>query len=181
MGHLLANRPNEVLDIDFSFLEPSRDEHEQVLVITDVFSEFIQVIPTQDQRAFTVASIFIKEWFYQFGVPARLHSDQGKCFESVIVHQLCTLYDIHKARTTPYHPQGNGQCEHFNHKMYLLCTLSAEQKSHRPQYLPQLVLNYNSAVHQIMGESPHFLMFGQETQLLVDFLLGRISKPWRGL
>lgn len=178
MGHLLANRPNEVLAIDFSFLEPSRDGLEQVLVITDVFSKFTQVIPTRDQRASTVASVLLKEWFYRFGVPARLHSDQGRCFENAIVHQLCALYNIQKTRTTPYHPQGNGQCERFNRTMHnLLRTLSAEQKTRWPQYLPQLVFSYNTTVHQTTDESPHFLMFGQEPQLPVDFLLGRIAEP----
>lgn len=181
MGHLLANRPNEVLAIDFSYLEPSRDGLEQVLVITDVFSKFTQVIPTRDQRASTVASVLIKEWFYRFGVPSRLHSDQGRCFESAIVHQLCVLCNIQKTRTTPYHPQGNGQCERFNRTMHnLLRTLSDEQKSHWPEYLPQLVFSYNTAVHQTTEESPHFLMFGQEAQLPIDFLLGRISEPRRG-
>ena len=37
LGHLLASRPNEVVAIDFSFLEPARDGTEQVLVPTDVF------------------------------------------------------------------------------------------------------------------------------------------------
>lgn len=181
MGHLLATRPNEVVAIDFSYLEPSRDGFEQVLVLTDVFSKFTQVVPTRDQRASTVAGVLLKEWFYRFGVPARLHSDQGRCFESAIVHQLCDLYQIQKTRTTPYHPQGNGQCERFNRTMHnLLRTLSTEQKHHWPQYLPQLVFSYNTTVHQTTQESPHFLMFGQEPQLPVDFLLGRIPGPQSG-
>ncbi|XP_049332461.1 retrovirus-related Pol polyprotein from transposon opus [Astyanax mexicanus] len=177
MGHLLASRPNEVVAIDFSFLEPTRDGTEQVLVITDVFSKFTQVIPTRDQRASTVAKALVQHWFYRYGVPARLHSDCGASFESSLVRQLCDLYGIQKTRTTPYHPQGNGQCERFNRTMHnLLRTLSQEQKNHWPDYLPQLVFNYNSSIHQSTGESPHFLLFGQEPQLPVDFLLGRVQE-----
>ncbi|KAL6473508.1 hypothetical protein MHYP_G00170690 [Metynnis hypsauchen] len=176
LGHLLASRPNEVVAIDFSFLEPARDGTEQVLVLTDVFSKFTLVVPTRDQRASTVASVLIKDWFYRYGVPARLHSDCGRSFESALVHQLCDLYGVQKTRTTPYHPQGNGQCERFNRTMHnLLRTLSHEQKTRWPDYLPQLVFSYNSAVHQSTGESPHFLMFGQEPQLPIDFLLGRVE------
>ncbi|KAL7841777.1 hypothetical protein SRHO_G00254680 [Serrasalmus rhombeus] len=177
MGHLFASRPNEIVAIDFSFLEPARDGTEQVLVITDVFSKFTQVIPTRDQRAPTVANVLIKDWFYRYGVPARLHSDCGRSFESALVRQLCDLYGVQKTRTTPYHPQGNGQCERFNRTMHnLLRTLSEEQKGRWPDYLAQLVFNYNSAIHQSTGESPHFLMFGQEPQLPVDFLLGRVQE-----
>ncbi|XP_048093787.1 uncharacterized protein LOC125291202 [Alosa alosa] len=62
----------------------------------------------------------------------------------------------------------------------LLRTLSAEQKSHWPEYLPQLVFSYNTTIHQSTGESPHFIMFGQEPQLPIDFLLGRVPEPEGG-
>ncbi len=38
MGHLLASRPNEILTIDFTVLEPTRSGLEKVLVMTDVFT-----------------------------------------------------------------------------------------------------------------------------------------------
>lgn len=181
MGHLLASRPNEILAIDFSFLEPARDGREQVLVLTDVFSKYTQVIPTRDQRAATVADVLIKEWFYKYGVPVRLHSDQGRSFESTLIQQLCDFYGIKKSRTTPYHPQGNGQCERFNRTLHnLLRTLPVEQKSRWPEYLPQLLFSYNTTPHQTTGQSPYFLMFGREPQLPVDFLLGRVGDPTAG-
>ncbi|KAI3365436.1 hypothetical protein L3Q82_010520, partial [Scortum barcoo] len=89
MGHLLASHPNEMLAIDFTLLEPSRSEFENVLVMTDVFSKFTVAVPTRDQRASTVAQVLICEWFYKFGIPSRLHSDQGRSFESSLIEQLC--------------------------------------------------------------------------------------------
>uniref|UniRef100_A0A3P9KI47 Gypsy retrotransposon integrase-like protein 1 n=1 Tax=Oryzias latipes TaxID=8090 RepID=A0A3P9KI47_ORYLA len=181
LGHLLASRPNEILAIDFSMLEPARDGREQVLVMTDVFSKFTQVVPTRDQRASTVADILIKEWFYKFGVPTRLHSDQGRCFENNIIYQLCELYGVEKSRTTPYHPQGNGQCERFNRTLHdLLRTIPVDQKHRWPEYLPQVLFSYNTTPHQSTGHSPFLLMFGREPQLPVDFLLGRIEEPVAG-
>lgn len=178
MGHLLASKPNEILAIDFSFLEPAHDGRDQVLVMTDVFSKFTQVVPTRDQRASTVADILVREWFYKYGIPARLHSDQGRSFENTIIYQLCELYGIRKSRTTPYHPQGNGQCERFNRTLHdLLRTLSMEQKHHWPQYLPQLLFNYNTTPHQSTSFSPYLLMFGREPLLPVDFMLGHIESP----
>lgn len=46
--------------------------------------------------------------------------------------------------------------------------------------LPQVLFSYNTTPHQATGESPHFLMFGQEPRLPVDFLLGRVSNPVKG-
>lgn len=39
MGHLLASRPNEILAIDYTTLEPAQNGAENVLVLTDVFSK----------------------------------------------------------------------------------------------------------------------------------------------
>ena len=181
MGHLLASRPNEILAIDFTTMDPSRTGLEHVLVITDVFSKYTLAIPTRDQRASTVAQVIVKEWFYKLGVPGRIHSDQGRSFEASLIHQLCGLYGIQKSRTTPYHPAGNGQCERFNRTLHdLLRTLPPSRKRDWVDCLPQVTFCYNTTPHQATGETPYFLMFGQEPRLPVDFLLGRVSEPVAG-
>ena len=181
MGHLLASRPNEIVAIDFTLLEPSRNGLENVLVMTDVFSKFTVAIPTRDQRASTVAQVLVQEWFYKFGVPGRLHSDQGRNFESSLIHQLCSLYGVTKSRTTPYHPAGNGQCERFNRTLHnLLRTLPVSRKRDWASCLSQVLFCYNTTPHQGTGESPFLLMFGQEPRLPVDFLLGRVQDPVPG-
>ena len=173
MGHLLATRPLETIAIDFTILEPASDGKENVLVITDVFTKFTQAIPTRDQRATTVADVLQREWFVRYGGPRRIHSDQGRNFESALIRELCELYNITKSHTTAYHPQGNAQCERFNSTMHgLLRSLSPEQKRQWPELLPELVQAYNSTPHASTGFSPHFLLFGEEPQLPVDALLG---------
>ncbi len=181
MGHLLASRPNEILAIDFTVLEPSSSGVENVLVMTDVFSKYTLAVPTRDQRAETVAQVLVNEWFYKFGIPGRLHSDQGCNFESSLIRQLCGLYGVVKSRTTPYHPAGNGQCERFNRILHnLLRTLPVSRKRDWVSCLPQVLFYYNTTPHQATGESPHFLMLGQEPRLPVDFLLGRVQEPVAG-
>ncbi|KAK3524702.1 hypothetical protein QTP86_000982 [Hemibagrus guttatus] len=129
IGHLLASMPNEILTIDFTVFKPTRSGLENVLVMMDVFTKYTMAVPTRDQRAETVAQVLVIEWFYKFGVPSQIHSDQGRNFESSLVQQLCALYKVEKSRTTPFHPAGNGQCDRFNRTLHnLLHALPVSRK-----------------------------------------------------
>ena len=71
------------------------------------------------------------------GVLDILHSDQGrKNFESTLFHQV---FGIHKARTTAYHPQGDGMVEHFNRSLLQLLRCYVDTEKH---YLPLVLYAY---------------------------------------
>ena len=141
-------------------------------MITDVFTKFTAAIATKDQKAKTLARVLVKEWFLKYGLPSRIHSNQGRSFQNSIIESLCSMYDIKQSRTTPYHPMGNGQCEHCNRTLHnLLRTLPEGRKNKWPDYLPELCYAYNSTPHASTGFAPYELLFGRQPRLPVDNFL----------
>ena len=82
-----------------------------MLVITDPFSKFAEVIATPNQTAEVTANALWFGYCGKHGVPAILHSDQGRNFESAVIQHLCENLGIHETRTSGYHPAGNGGVE----------------------------------------------------------------------
>jgi len=55
-----------------------------------------------------MAEIFVNQVISKFGVPLKLHTDQGRNFDSRLFLELSLLLGIKKTKTIPFHPQSNG-------------------------------------------------------------------------
>ncbi|CAG2185169.1 unnamed protein product [Mytilus edulis] len=125
------------------------------LVLTDVFTKFTQAFPTRDKKTNNVANVLVKDWFLKLGIPKRLHSDQGRNFEGVVIRELCRIYDIKKSRTTPYKPEGNAQTERFNRTMHdRLRTFDVPEKAKWPEFLPELTFILVELLHEYTEDVP---------------------------
>ena len=178
LNPITTTYPMELVCIDFLSLERSKGGYEHILVITDHFTRYAQAVPCRNQTAQTTAKALYEHFFRFYSFPARLHSDQGRNFESRVIRELCKLAGTEKSRTTPYHPMGNGSAERFNQTLLkMLGTLENHQKSDWKSYVAPLVQAYNATRSDATGYSPHFLMFGWHPRLSVDVYLGTAPMP----
>ncbi len=121
----------------------------------------------------TTAEMFFKNFILHYGIPKRIHSDQGANFESRLMKELCTVLGMEKSRTTSYHPMGNGMVERFNRTLLgMLGTLQPDQKVDWKSHIAPLVHAYNSTRHESTNQSPFYLMFGRDPRLPIDLAFG---------
>lgn len=107
-----------------------------------------------------------------YGIPERLHTDQGPDFELKLIQELCQFTVMEKTRTTPYHPRGN-PVERFNHTLLnMLGTLGTKQKARWKEYVRPLVHTYNCTRNDVTGFTPYELLFGRSPRLPVDLAFG---------
>ena len=166
--NIRTTRPLELLCMDYLSLEADKSGTKDILVITDHFTKFAVAIPTPNQKARTVAKCLWENFMVHYGIPEKLHSDQGPDFESRTIKELCQVAGIHKVRTTPYHPRGN-PVERFNRTLLdMLGTLQNQDKSSWRDHVRPLVHAYNCTRNEVTGFTPYELMFGRQPRLPVD-------------
>ena len=173
LNPIASRYPMELVCMDFLSLERSKGGYEHILVITDHFTRYAQAIPCRNQTAQTTAKALYEHFIQFYSFPTRLHSDQGRNFESRVIKELCKVAQTEKTRTTPYHPMGNGSAERFNQTLLkMLGTLDNSKKPDWKSYLAPLVQAYNATKSDATGYSPHYLLFGWHPRLSVDAYLG---------
>ena len=84
---------------------------ENVLVIVDMFSKWVEAYPCWKVDATTVAKSLISDVICRYGTPTRLSSDGGSHFTDQIVQELCKALQINQHFHCPYHPQSAGAVE----------------------------------------------------------------------
>ncbi|XP_033638539.1 uncharacterized protein LOC117299190 [Asterias rubens] len=108
-----------------------------------------------------------------YGLPRRVHSDQGREFDNNLIKELTNLLGIRKSRTTPYHPQGDPQPERFNRTLLsMLGTLPEDKKQNWSKFVGPLVHAYNCTRNDSTGFSPYYIIIGREARIPLDLCFG---------
>ena len=135
---IIAMAPLDLVHIDFTSIKVSGDDNLHttptivpVLVITDHFTRHSMAFVMKDQKASMVTKKLYENYICIFGAPARLHSDQGANFTSMVIAKLCSLLGFQKSKTTPYCPQSNGKVEWMHQTLIRMMGKLPEQKKNK--------------------------------------------------
>jgi len=128
-------------------------------VVIDEFSRFPFAFPC---RQITTAVVIkhLQSLFALFGSPSALHADRGPQFESAELREFLLSHRVVKTRTSPYRPQGNGQCERENGTItkaiqLALRSLGLPEKTHWEDVLPLALASTRTLLCTVTNSTPH--------------------------
>lgn len=110
-----------------------------LLTMIDRYTRWLEVIPTTDISAETIAEACIAHWISRFDVSSTVSTDRGAQFESRLFHSLCKVLGTKRVRTTAYHPAANGLVERF-HRQLKASLQATVCPTHWVQRLPLVLL-----------------------------------------
>ena len=133
-------------------MHKTEDGNQYLLCICDHFSRWAKAFPMKDQKAETIADIFIHQWVEEHGAPMQIHSDQGTNFESKLVKDLMKLLDVEKTRTVAFKPSSDGMVERYNRTIVdMVAKLASRSPRSWDKMIGQAVAAYNASVHSRTG------------------------------
>ena len=104
------------------------------------------------------------------GLPRSIISDRGPVFVSQFWMELMKFLDIDARRSSPYHPQANGQAERTNQtfKQVLRTHLLAQEETRWPELIVLAEIAINGAPIANTEYSPFYLNFGYHPVFWLD-------------
>ena len=170
-----SNYPFEKLSWDIMGpLPTSSCGNKYILVVTDLFTKWVEAFPLAKTDSVTLAKVLVNEIVCRYGVPRYLHSDQGANLVSEVIKSLCAALGINRTQTTAYHPEGNGQVERFNRTLEsMLAKVIADHQRDWDEHIQNALFAYRTAIHDSTGYTPFLVMFGRSPTLPIDMMLGQ--------
>ena len=163
-----TTEPNQRIHADlFGPLKTSGTNKKYILVITDAFTKYVELVAIHDKEAITVTTAIFNRWICRYGVPLEIITDQGKEFLNKLSDELWKLLGTQHNTTTARHPQCNAQAEVANKTIakYLASFVDSSTLDWE-LYLPPLMFSYNTSYHKSVGNTPFYLTFGMSPRTL---------------
>lgn len=136
-----------------------------ILTLQDELSRFSLAIALSATDSQTVAQAFVECFVCAYGIPKSILTDCGTNFLSDVFKSMCKLLDIKKAKTTPWHPQGNAFLEHSHKTLKTYLRSFVDKDSDWDILLCYATFCYNTTVHTSTNFTPYELVFGRKPNI----------------
>ena len=174
LGSLATGAPGDCLATDYLGPLPMTPRgNRYILLLTDHYSKYVEVIPVPNMTAEVCAARILNEYISRWGCPLAIHSDQGRTCESQIFKELCRMLEIRKTRTSVRNPKGNGQSERFNRTLLrMIRAYLCDEQDEWDLHLGCLAGAYRATPHETTKMTPNLLTMGREVRLPAELVFG---------
>ncbi|GFX52878.1 retrovirus-related Pol polyprotein from transposon 412 [Trichonephila clavipes] len=161
---IVSKYPNEIVTLDLVGPYPaSRPErYKFILVITDHFTKWCELIPLRKASAQTIANAFFNTYIARYGAPISLISDNGPQFISDVFEHLSHRLNIKHMKTVTYRPQSN-LTERVNRNLVqMIASFVEENHENWDQFLHEFAFALRTAVNETTNKTPAELFLGRK-------------------
>ncbi|GFW43382.1 retrovirus-related Pol polyprotein from transposon 412 [Trichonephila clavipes] len=161
---IVSKYPNEIETLDLISPYPaSRPErYKFILVISDHFTKWCELIPLRKASAQAIANAFFDNYIARYGAPISLISDNGPQFISDVFEHLSHRLDIKHMKMVTYRPQAN-LTERVNRNLVqMIASFVEENHENRDQFLHEFAFALRTAVNETTNKTPAELFWGRK-------------------
>jgi hypothetical protein len=143
---------------------PKENQHTFYALLTHLQSMLLSS-PSPTRMLKLSQKLFSKKWFCKLGISMQLHTDGGKEFVNKLMVELCKLLNCSNI-LRHHHTTFNAMPRFFNKtvKKYLASYVD-ETTLNWDEFLPALMLAYNTSYHSTIATTPFELLFGVKPRL----------------
>jgi transposase InsO family protein len=160
----IPKRPWQTIAIDYMGpYERTPAGNRFLLVVTDVFSKWVEAFPMRRATAKATVRALENEVFYRWGYPSAIISDNGTQFTSEEFRRACRRWKTRHWPTAIYHPQAN-PAERRNQELKKLMRILTQEPTPKPwdETIPKGLFNLRKRRNAATGQSPSELLLGFE-------------------
>ena len=149
-----------------------------VVVFMDYLTKWPVAFAIPDQKAETIAKMFVENIVCRHGIPEELLSDRRTNFLSTLIHEVCKLLGVKKINTSGYHPQTDGLVEKLYSTLISMIAKSCEACDHNwDARLLYLLFAYWVSAQVSTREAPFFLLYGIDARIPTETVLSPSHSP----
>jgi hypothetical protein len=118
----------------------------------------------------SIVKFIYEDIFTCFGVPREIVTDQGTQFTSKMMKEMIEKYGIKHCKSSPYHPQANGQVE--SKIKFLEAIVTKTIYLHHQDWADRLLealWAYQTTWRNTTRHTPYELVYGKQVLLPIEF------------